>query len=54
MNMQQAMMAVALWQTRQFDTYDIAKALSRTFDLTIPESLVYGVVNAAREQVRAA
>jgi DNA-directed RNA polymerase specialized sigma24 family protein len=46
MNIIKAVAAVALWQTRKFDTADIAAALD------VPESEVCRVIHVAREEDR--
>ena len=48
MSTSQAVIAVALWQTREFDTMQIAVAIGAK------EADVWRVIHAAREQVRGA
>lgn len=48
MSISQAVIAVALWQTREFDTVQIAVAIGAS------EADVCRAIHAAREQVRAA
>lgn len=48
MSISQAVLAVALWQTREFDTMQIAEAIGAK------EADVCRAIHAAKEQVRSA